>query len=258
MITANVDTSGLNKALSEFAKESRKDMEDLLEKQGGILVGHLIALTPPGKARGQNLTDRGGIATSAKKLGEATIKADINSLFPTTRMKPEKVWGMIENGYRWGTGRGAKRIQNYAESVAELERVHRIARSRKTGRVRTGTIGQNMALTRAATRNEFRKAQIKQVGILNAGWLRAAKRLKTAKRATPAWITRHGDKPGGVLFRRSKHGLSIIVDNRMDYFPKNIEMRIQKAIDRREYGLTKALAAMIKRKADKANKKMKR
>jgi len=257
MITAEVNTTRLNLLMSQFAKESKKGLNEVVEQQSGIIVGHLIAMTPPGKWKGQNLTDRGGIATSAKKLGEATIKADIASLFPTTRLKPEKVKGMIESGYKWGTGRGAKKIPNYAESVADLQRYHARARSKATGRIKTGSTGQNMAMTRAAIRSEFMRMQVKRVGILNAGWLRAGKRLKTAKRAMPAWITRHGDKPGDVVFRETEHGLSIVVANRMDYFPRNIEGRIQRAVYRRAAGLEKALEAMLKRKADKINRRMK-
>lgn len=258
MFTADVDTTQLNLAMAKFAKETRKSMDEVMEKQAAMIVGVLISMTPPAKARGQNITDRGGIATSAKKLGEATIKADIASLFPTTRMKPERVQGMIDNGFKWGTGRGAKQIKEYASSVADLKRIHNKARSPRTGRVKTGSVGQNMALTRAAIRNEFARSQIKRVGILNAGWLRAAKRLKTAKRATPAWITRHGDKPGGVVFRRTKHGLAINMSNKVDYFPKNIEARMQRAVTRRAAGIEKALQAMIEKKAQRANQRMRR
>lgn len=258
MFETKVDTSRLNAAMRAFAKESRKSMDEVLQKQGGILVGHLIALTPPAAARAQAMNDRGGITSQAKKRGEARIKADIASLFPTTRMKPERVWGMIDNGFRWGTGRGAKRIPEYAESLDDLERVHRFARSRATGRTRTGSTGQNMAMTNAALRREFIRQKIKKVGILNAGWLSAAKKLKTAKSKTPAWITRHGNKPGGVDFRHSRSGLTITIRNRMPYFPKDQDRRIRRALDRRQYGLEQALQAMIDRKAKKATQQMKR
>lgn len=254
MFETTVDTTKLNQAMKAFAKESRKDLGEILQKQGGILVGHMIALTPPAAGRSQAMNDRGGITNEAKKRGEARMKADINSLFPTTRMRPERVWGMIENGHRWGTGRGAKKIPEYAEHLDDLERVHRFARSRSTGR--TGTTGQNMALTTAALRREFIRRKIKKVGTLNAGWLAAAKKFKTAKSKTPAWITRHGEKPGGTVFRETKSGLTITIENRMPYFPKDQYRRLQRAIERREYGLEQALQAMIDRKAKRANQKM--
>lgn len=259
MITATVDATGLYRAMEEFSKASRKSMDEVLEQQAGIMVGHLIAFTPPAASRGQAINDRGTIAMSAKKRGEAIIRADIATLFPTTAIRDEqRIYGMIDNGFQWGTGRGKKIIRDFADSISDLARVHNFARSKATGRVRTGTTGQNMALTRKALRTAYTKEKIKDVGLLNAGWLRAAKKLKTAKRATPAWITRHGDKPGGVDFRRSKSRLTITVSNKMPYFPSNMESRIARAIDRRRHGLEQALEAMLARKAKRAEQRMNR
>jgi hypothetical protein len=259
MFTADVDTTRLNRAMALMARESRKGLDDVIEKETATIVGHLIAMTPPGKAKGRTMTDRGGIDKGAKKLGEAAIRADISLLFPTTKdvgLTNGQIKGMIENGFKWGTGRGAKQINKFASSVAELERIHKSARSYRTGRVKIGSVGQNMAITRAGIRNQFIKQQIKKVGILNAGWLRAARRLKTAKRSTPAWITRHGEKPGNVVFRKTKHGLAISVSNNLNYFPKNIESRMQQAINRRSRGIEKALVAMLERKAARAEQRM--
>jgi len=256
MFSANLDTTRLNDFIALYAKESKKGIDEVVLQQSAIIVGHLIAMTPPGKSKGKNMNKDGRIEMSAKKLGENTMKADLNSLFPTVRLKSEKVWGMIENGYRWGTGRGAKKIGEYAESVADLRRVHRKARSPRTGRVRTGTIGQNMALTKASIRNQYIKEQIKEVGMLAAGWLAAGEELGTTKRAMPAWIRRHGRKPGSVTKRKSKTGLTVTVMNKMPYFPKNMESRMQSALYRREIGLEKAVDSMIQRKADKLAKRL--
>jgi len=252
MFDADIDTKRLNTLMAVWGKETKKGMDDVILEQSAIIVGHFIAMTPPGKAKGGD----GPIGKQEKKLGERTITADLNSLFPTTRLKSEKVWGMIENGFRWGTGRGAKKIGAYAESVADLERIHRNARSKRTGRVRTGTIGQNMALTKKSILKSFISQQIKEVGMLNAGWLRAAEELKTSKRQIPAWIRRHGKKPGDAQKTKTKSGLRVTVSNRMDYFPKNMKSRMQAAANRRERGLEKALEAMLTRKADKLTRKL--
>jgi len=258
MLTIQIDTRRLNAAMQEFARESRKDLDFIIRQQAGILVGHLIALTPPGASRGQALNDRGGISNSAKQRGEANIKADIAALFPTTRIKDDSVLGMIEAGFEWGTGRGKKKITQFAASESDLARIHRAARSSSTGRARTGSTGQQMALTRASIRNAYTKQAIKSVGMLNAGWMRAATELKTASRATPAWITRHGHKPGGVTITQARGGLTIIMQNRMPYFPKDMNRRLQLAVDRRYRGLRKALEEMIERKAKKANERQRR
>ncbi len=258
MFTIETETKSLNEAMSLFAKETKKGIEDVIEQQTGMIVGHLIAMTPPGASKGQAMGKTGAITNVAKKRGEGAVKADISTLFPTTRARPAKVWGMIENGFYFGTGRGKKKVIDYAESIHDLSRVHRFARSRKSGRVRTGLSGQNMALTTAALRNAYIKQKIKNVGMLNAGWLRAAAKVKTAKRSTPAWITRHGKKPGDANFKRSRHGLAITVSNRMPYFPRDIDARMQRAVERRERGIAKALESMAERKAKRANQRMKR
>lgn len=252
MFTADIDTKRLTTLMAVWGKETKKGMDDVILEQSAMIVGHFISMTPPGKAKGKNAN----ITKDEKKLGENTISADLHSLFPTTKLKSEEVWGMIENGFRWGTGRGAKKIGAYAESVADLKRIHRNARSKRTGRVRTGTIGQNMALTKKSILRSFISQQIKEVGMLSAGWLSAAEELGTNKRQTPAWIRRHGKKPGGVQKRKTKTGISVTVSNRMDYFPQNMKSRMQMAANRRERGLEKALEAMLTRKADKLTRKL--
>jgi hypothetical protein len=202
------------------------------------------------------MSDTGGIALSAKKSGESKIAADIASLFPTTRLKDEKVIALVAAGFEWGTGRGKKIVRQFAPTEADLERIHKAARSPTTGRVRTGTTGQNMAVTRANVRRAYIKKQQSRVGILNAGWLSAAADLKTAARATPAWITRHGKKAGGVSMSRVAEGLEITMSNRMPYFPKDMDRRIQRAVERRYRGLRKALLEMVERRNAKANQRM--
>lgn len=256
MITNQVSTVRLNRAMLEFSRLGRKEMRTVVREQAGIIVGHLIAVTPPGASKGQAMNARGGIANSAKKAGEAIIAADIAALFPTTKLKDAMVHGMVDAGFEWGTGRGKKTVREFAETVADLERIHKFARSKSTGRVKTGSTGQNMAVTRAPLRKAYIKQVQKQVGKLNAGWLRAANELKTSARATPAWITRHGAQPGGSGELRTVGGILVRVFNNVPYFPKDMERRVQRAVFHREKGLQKAIAAMIERRAKAANARM--
>lgn len=256
MIAIALDTRSLNAAMQEYARESRKDLDFIVRQQAGILVAHLIAMTPPGASKGQALTDSGGIGMSAKKRGEAVLAADIAALFPTTKLKDARVFGMIDAGFEWGSGRGKKTIREFAQTEADLERVHQFARSPSSGRIRTGSTGQNMAVTKAGIRKAYTLRAIKRVGLLNAGWLRAAAELKTVKRNTPAWITRHGAQPGGVDMTRSAGGISITVSNRQPYFPKDMDARLQRAVFRRAHGLRKALEVMLEKRAAKANARM--
>lgn len=255
MFETHVDTSGLTAALKEFSKVSRKSMGKVTREQSAIMVAHLIGHTPPGEMKGRSISDRGGITKEARSRGEARLAADIVALFPTVRKKDETVYSMIDSGYQWGTGRGRKIIKDFATSVQDLKRIHRFARSPSTGRVRTGSTGQNMALTRAAIRSEYIKQQKKKVGTLNAGWLKAARELKTAKRNTPSWITRHGAKPGGVHFRTTKSGLTITMANNMRYMPRNMASRVSRAVQRREYAMLKAMESIIERNAKQAERR---
>ena len=256
MFVTQVDTTKFNKVMRAFAKESRKGLDEVVEARSSIIVGNLIAVTPPAEARGRAMGDKGQITPEARKRGENNIKADIAKLFPTSGAKEEKIMAMIKRGDKFKTTSIPRVIPNFARNIGELKKFHKEARSLKTGRVRT-EYGKKMAVTRKGLRTAYTKEVIKNVGILNAGWMRAAKRLKTSKRRTPAWITRHGDQPGSVDFRHSKSGLTIYVSNRMSYYPKDKEMRLKKALEREEYAMTKALEAMIERKAKRASQKMK-
>ncbi len=256
MLDIRLDTRRLNAAMQEFARLGKEDMDTVVRGQTAIIVGHLIAMTPPGAAKGEAMNDRGGITPEARRRGEGAIAADIAALFPTTKLKDAEVFGMIDAGFEWGTGRGRKVIREFARTEADLERIHKFARSPATGRVRTGSTGQNMAVTRLNVRKAYTRKAIRRVGQLNAGWLNAARELKTVARATPAWITRHGHKPGGVRFLRTAGGLSIFVSNRMPYFPNDIDLRVQRAVFRRGEGLRKAIEAMLEKAAKKAQARM--
>ena len=255
MFETRVDTSKFNAAIRAFAKESRKGMEEVVKQRAGIIVGNLIAVTPPADAKGRSTGKKGQITSEAKKRGEDAVKADIFKLFPTSAAKEEKILAMIERGDKFKTFSIPRKVPNYAANIGDLKRFHAQARSKSTGRVRT-EYGKKMAVTRKSLRTAYAKEMAKRVGILNAGWLNAAQKLKTAKSKTPSWITRHGSKPGRVDFRYTKSGLTIILRNEMPYYPKDKNRRINKALERETYALEKATEAMIERKAKRATQRM--
>jgi hypothetical protein len=246
MLDTQIDTSKFEAAMREMAKVSKKDLDSVVSQQARIMVGNLIAITPPADGKGTNLTDHGGIDIKAKKAGESRIAADIAALFPTTKMKPASVEQAVEAGFEWGTGKGRKIIHNYAPTEADLHRFHQAARDSQ-GRTRTGgNRGSNMAITHAAVLRSYIKKQQARVGLLNAGWINAARELGTAKRATPAWITRHPNQPGGSNKNVSEGKVFIRVFNSQAWFPRRMESRIKIAMDRR----TVALRMDIKKKLE--------
>ena len=262
MIEIEADTTALQAAIGEFAAASgKKPIETILREQAAILTGHLIALTPPARAFGQDLSDRGVVSPAARRRGESTIKEDIAKIFPTTRMRPERADAWVYNspdGAEVRTAGNRKAvIRTTAWNQADLAWSHKYARNPRTGRTRMSG-GANMALTSAAARREYIKATIARVGILAAGWRRAAQDVRTASRAVPAWIRRHNVATGGATLQGTGGRSMITLANQQAYIRGMMESRVPRALARRTHGLRQAMAAMAERAAAQANRRMAR
>lgn len=258
MITAKVDTSNLEGAIAEFAQLTRADLGEVSKKQAGILVGHVIAITPPGGKSGEAFTDSGGIALSAKKRGEATIASDIAKLFPTSNLPHDRLVAMVADGFEFQTGKGHKdTVRDIAESVDDLERVHQFARNPRTGRTRKMK-GIGMAVTRKNVLRQYIRREMAKVGKLNSGWIAAGTELRTASRNIPAWIKRHGSSAGGADISNRGGRISIRIFNTLTWFPQGMEARVALAVRRREAGVRKAMEAVLERRATAAERRMNR
>lgn len=256
MLDVKVDTSNLESALAEFASVTSKDLGEVTRQQAGILVGHVIAITPPGGKGGQAFTDSGGIGLEAKKRGEAAIAADITRLFPTSKLKHETLVGMVNAGFEFQTGKGHKDIvRDVAESADDLARIHQFARNPRTGRTRKMK-GIGMAITRKGVLKQYIRQEMAKVGKLNAGWINAARELKTASRAVPAWITRHGAGRGGANVTERSGRINVTIFNSEIWFPSGMDARVALAVARRENGLKKAMEAVVERRAKAAERRM--
>lgn len=255
MFKITVDTVPLQRAMLELSRETRKDMHFIVRQQAGIMVGQLIAITPPGDLREAWASDAGGISLTAKKRGEARIAEEINAIFPTSRLRDERVQAMINRGYWWGVKGGRRQVTNFAPTLADLQKFHRAARSPATGRLRKLN-GAFMAVTRTSARKALIRQQQAKVGALNAGWLSSARQLKTAKRNTPSWITRHGANSGDVREFMTVGGIVVTLINRMPHFPNDMDRRLAAVVSRRTYGITKALENMVRKRAEKATRQM--
>lgn len=255
MIEIRVDTRRLESALSEYANLARKDLGAVVKQQAGILVGHVIALTPPGGRKGEAMTDSGGVSMAAKKRGEANIASDIAKIFPTSNLPIAALQGMVEQGFEWQVGRGQKAtVREVAESVEDLRRVHQFARNPKTGRTRKMN-GIGMAVTRKAVLRQYIRQEIAKTGKLSAGWLNAGIELRTAPRAMPAWIRRHGNRPGGADVSDRGGRVGIRIFNSQVWFPGNMSTRVALAVARRERGLQKACEAILEKRARAAERR---
>jgi len=258
MFTAKVDTSKMNYLMAELAAENYKDLNEIIKDQTKVILGNLIAVTPPGKRQGNDfLNKKGYISNAAFQNAKKVITSDVAKLFPTSAVEESKLKGQIAGGKEFKTALGLRQIKQFAGSIAELERIHKQSRN-KRGRVNAGRASANMALTRTQIKNEFKKRQFAKIGLLNAGWLNAARDLKLAKAATPKWITRHAAKPGYAIFRKSKRGLAITIANKVNYYPKDAAARINQSIYRSERNLRALIGVAMKKNADKTNRKMRR
>jgi hypothetical protein len=256
MFSIQADTSNLEAAIFEFSKASRQGLKITIKKQAGILVAHLIALTPPAGGRAQAMNDDGAVTLEAKKRGEARIAADIIRLFPTSKIKHDKLLNMVRGGYEWTAKNGRKTIvRQVAETAGELRKTHQFARNPKSGRTRLMG-GLSMAITRSRVLKEYIKQEKAKVGLLSAGWIRAANELKTTSRAVPSWIKRHGAKAGGVNISDRIGMVGIRIYNNQAWFPSDMTGRVQDALRRRERGLQAALADLLERNAAKAQERM--
>lgn len=256
MIDVNVDTSNLERSISDFATLSRKDLGEETKQQAGILVGHVIAITPPGT--GGVMSDSGGISLKAKKAGEIMIASDIAKIFPTTRLPIAQIDALIAARHEW-EGAGGTKLLTYrrANTLGEMATVHQEARNPNSGRTRAKG-GRFTALVRPALLKQYIKQQNARVGILNAGWIAAARELKTAARNVPAWITRHGRRPGGSQVQDGGGKVLIRIFNSQSWFPGDMTRRVALALARREDGLKKACEAILERRAKQAQARLNR
>lgn len=258
MIEIKVDTSKLETAIAEFARLTRADLSSVIKTQAGILVGHIIATTPPGNHKAA-LTAAGGIGKAAKAMGEAAIRADIERLFPAFQMSPKKLAGQVAAGnIRLKDGFITVKVKRIAETEAELRALHQAARSKTTGRTSLKR-REALAATRQNVREAYIKKQLKRVGLLNAGWINAARELRTSSGAIPAWITRHGAQKGGAEVKdRGGAYVSVRIFNQQAWFPQGMEARVEDALRRRHHALLKAMEAVLARRAKAAERRMTR
>ena len=113
-----------------------------------------------------------------------------------------------------------------------------------------------MAVTRSQIRAAYIKAEKLKVGLLSAGWLNAARELKTNGRYLPQWIKRHGAGPGGAEVREANGKVGIRIYNSNSWFGGGWERRLQYVISRGEKATIKATEAVLDRRAKAAERRM--
>jgi hypothetical protein len=259
MFTAKVDTQKLNYLMDELVAETKKTNDEIILKSARTILGNLIAITPQGKRQGKDfLNKKGYISNKAFQNAKKLITSDVAKLFPTTAVKDEeRIIAQIKRGDKFKTYFGEAKVKRFTNSLGELQSIHKRSRNYR-GRVNKGVARSNMALTRTATKNQLKKHLIGKIGLLNAGWLRAANQLKLTKQATPKWITRHSPKAGFAKFKKSRYGLIITLANKVNYYPKDAVGRANQAVREAEIHLRVLIDVALKKNAQKINRKMRK
>lgn len=163
---------------------------------------------------------------------------------------------MNAGGFKWLAANGRRYgVSEFAKSPADLKRIHKAARNKRTGRTNAG-YGANMAVTRAALRKAYITQEKKKVGLLSAGWINAARDLKTPGRYLPTWITRHGAGPGGTQTMKSGGRVMIRISNSNDWFGAGWDRRLAYVISRGEKAMLSATKNILESEARKAERRM--
>lgn len=231
------DASRLQTAIKRLAAQSTKTKREICQMAAKGFVRDVVAITPP--------ASQGVTGSAAKKKGEATIAKDVSRIF--LKASPAVIAALQEQG-------GSRREQFGHKGAAALGQVetrvlHRGAmaqwhadRRRSDGRVmainRDATTGLrkrdlrglDVGIVSAADYNWFLKVLEKAVGILAAGWNKAADFLSVR---LPAWVRRHGDSDGQVTVVVTSTSFRLELTNAVGFVGnvKGYARRIQRAVD---------------------------
>lgn len=175
-----------NDSLGRIVANGRIGVQRQMEKQGKLLVGHLMDLTPP--------SGRHGRGVKAKQAGMRTVEAEIRKVI---------------------MGVDKRRDPNPSLAMGALRQHHE--KARKGGRVKgKSRTGRQLMVTSKSKLNAYIKQRQKQVGMLAAGWNAAARRFKLSGRKWPAWVKRH-NPPSFADLKMGKRKIKIRLVNQVKY-----------------------------------------
>jgi hypothetical protein len=247
VIVAEIDAWGLTEALREFAELTRRDVEAETRRQAGLLIGNLIAVTPPSSGQGGTIREGFVLSVDARRAGEARVGADVSQLFAKTRAAESAVRRWIAKGRK--PRDGSRAPTEYVATVEEAKRFHLAQRSRATGRAsRTGP----RAWAPTGVVKDYTARAKANVGRMASGWVRAANTLGTPSRYVPAWVRRHGATFGWCNVVASPDGgIDITAANATPGIGKlhDVERRVRWALKTREQALYKQMLAIAAKRA---------
>ena len=214
----------------ELKRQVKKSQEEVMREMTKDLVSTVIALTPP--SAGKYAT-----GMTAKKRGERTTEGQIRRVFE----------GVTKS-------RADKDNFEFNNSQSGMGIIHR--RARRNGTVRRGSVGRRVKVMKGPL-NRYIKRRKSKVGMLAAGWGKAASDFGVRGRNYPAWIRRHQNKAKGTArFKVKQDSIHVRFTNNVRY-AGNVDVmrgRLNWALGRQaEASLRKRMSKGLKNAAKQSN-----
>jgi hypothetical protein len=218
--------------LAALGRLINKSVEEMAVDVMRLGVEQAIRLTAPFN-KGQSFTEALG---AQKRLGEAAVRRDIRRVFHDEA--PLESSELLQSVYRVLKTDGPQAAKNILESgsiagltplEAPTQSVHNKTRIR--GRVPERP---SMRYPVQGGLDAYIRTKVRNVGKTKAGWIPAARQLKAARKAMPAWVTRHSS-PGSLEITRQGDRVVYRAVNRVWYvgFSKahrDIETRVARSM----------------------------
>jgi len=234
-----LETVSFNRSLALLRSIVPKEGAELLKQQAGGFVKRVVSITPP--------SGGGRTGLDARRGGERSIGRDLSAIFVGRprigKRQVKKVFGHTPK---------SPIFVKTKVLYPDVKRIYEERRARKDfhGR-KVMTRGQRAAYyVDIYQLDALKKTLVKKVGILAAGWNRAAQELGVK---LPAWVTRHGDAAGAITMELGEDvglmRISIIhaVDWNMNV--EGFERRIQSALNMQAGAMDRQVTYLVEKAA---------
>ena len=186
--------------LAALGRLINKSVEEMAVDVMRLGVEQAIRLTAP-FSKGQSFTEALG---AQKRLGEAAVRRDIRRVFHDEA--PLESSEFLRSVYRVLKANGPAAANALLErgSVSTVQAMPAPTEAdHNQVRVR-GKVPKRPSRHYAVKGglDAYIRSKIRNVGKTKAGWIPAARQLKAARKAMPAWVTRHSS-PGGLSVTRN-------------------------------------------------------
>ncbi|NQW99819.1 hypothetical protein HQ447_04105 [bacterium] len=251
--------SDVARLLNRHPEEIGRTLESLVKQEARGLAVELARNTRPF-----------GFSEAAKKRGEKAVAGDIGRVFalPSDAFEKTKLadpaaanrfWANIQNRrFSWA----AKVLQSSNSQWKELSvgrldpKLHQANRTGPYANVTRRSPAQ--IVTSPKARDTYIAKIQRRVGFAKGAWINTAKAIGGRVRGAAQWATRHKQAPGSATVKSGVRP-SVTLINSLDYIDQvtttqGVNLALQVAAGR----LRKALATLLKKINDRANRALRR